>query len=325
MTPTVMPMKELKSYYGNGLNYENINFSDYFRTLSAEAKRQGMLSDKYFSEMKKNMGELLAETIGVFTGNESTSIMNETANDLFESLLYTMDLGLFTFPSHEDALEFISESSITDVYKKGRNTVKQCVFECIGLLVKARSCRINYPDRRYNKFLDSDVMAFLKRYDQRYFSHFSGGVFSYRTVNGCGGYRGILYVKKYLEDIIFENSFVNSFGEGAVQELCYGYCERNGLDYNDMGVNIYSVVLMNRLFAVMSGGEGLSVTKDEAVKLSKLLKKIPETEQRKMIISFADKIDSSPYVHKSLVKLAGHIVRAVNDNDLNRIIYIGEI
>ena len=320
-----MPMKELKSYYGNGLNYENINFSDYFRTLSAEAKRQGMLSDKYFTDMKKKMGELLAEKIGDFTGNESTSVMNETANDLFVSLLYTLDMGLFTFSSHEDALDFISENDIFSVYKLGQDTVKQCIFECISLLVKAKSGRINYPDRRYNKLLDSDVMAFLKKYDRRFFSHFSGMGFSYRTVNGCGGYRGILYMKRYLEDIIFENSFVNRFGEESVQELCYGYCERNGLDYNDMGVNIYSLVLTNRLFVVMSDGEGLSVSKESAVRLSKLLKKLPEPEQKRMIISYADKIDPSPYVHKSLVKLAGHIVRAINDNELNRVVYTGEI
>lgn len=318
-------MKELKNYYGNGLNYDNISFSDYFRTLSGEGRRQGFVSEKRFNLLKNQIGGMLTELISKYTGDESTSVMKETANDIFVSLMYCFDIGLFSFNSHEDALEYILENDIGQLYKLGQKNLKQSILECVGLLVKAKSSRINYPDRGYNAIFDGEILQYLKSYDTVYFAHGTKRMFSYRSVNGTGGYRGILNLRRYLENLIFENKFVNSYGEEKVQNICYGYCEKNGTEYNDMGTNIYSLVLMNGIFAAMAGNEGIEVNSESAAKTLKLLRKLPETEVRRIVIDTADKLYNDPYVHKSIIKLAGHIVNAVNNNDLNSVIYIGAI
>ncbi len=321
----VIRMKELKNYYGNSLNYEYINFSDYFRTLSSEGKRQSFLTEKRFVEIKKKIGEILSELIAEYTGYESTSVMKETANDIFVSLLYCLDMALFMFESHEDALDYIIENDVKTVYRKGQKVIKQCVFECVSLLVKAKRNRINYPHTRYNKILDSEILSYLNRYDSKYFAHGTSRYFLYNSVNGCGGYRGILHLKKYLENIIFENGFVNGFGEELIQNLIYGYCEKNGIAYNDIENNIYSIVLMNRIFAEMAGRDGIEVLKEDALKISKILKKLPENEQRRIIIETSEKIFDYSYAQRSTVRLAGHVVNALKNNDLNKIIYIGEL
>ncbi len=322
---TVIRMKELKNYYGNGLNYENINFSDYFRTLSSEGRRQSLISEKRFVDIKNQIGEILSQLIAEYNGYESTSIMKDTANDIFVSLLYCLDMKLFTFSSHEDALEYIVENNVKDIYKKGQSVIKQCVFECISLLVKAKNNRINYPDRSYNSIFDGEILSYLKKYDSKYFAQGTKRVFSYNSVNGCGGYRGVLHLKKYLENLIFENNFVNKYGEEQIQNICYGYCEKNCLAYNDIGTNIYSVILMNSVFAEMSGNKGVEVKKYDALRLSKLLKKLPEPEQRKLIINAAESVSKDAYVQKSMIKLTGHAVSAINNNNLSKIIYIGEL
>lgn len=323
--PKAIPMKELKNYYGNSLNYDYINFSDYFRSLSAEGRRQTFVSDKKFAVIKDEIGVILSELIAEYTGYESTSVMKDTANDIFVSLLYCLDMALFTFASHEDALEYIIENNVDEVYKKGQKVIKQCVFECISLLVKAKNTRINYPDRKYNSIFEGEILSYLKKYESKYFAHGTKRFFSYNSVNGCGGYRGILHLKRYLENLIFENSFVNAFDENTIQNLCYGYCENNDREYNDIGANIYSIVLMNRVFAEMAGNSGLEVLKTDALKLSKLLKKVPEPEQRRLIISCAENVSNDPYVNKSVIRLAGHAVNALNGDNLGNIIYIGEI
>ena len=77
-----MKMKELKNFYNNSLNYDNIDFSDYFRTLSFEGKRQGLLGEEQFNDIKRQMGELLSNTILAFTGYESTSVKLSTPREL---------------------------------------------------------------------------------------------------------------------------------------------------------------------------------------------------------------------------------------------------
>ena len=325
MNPMIMPMKELKNFYGNGLNYDNINFSDYFRTLSNEGRRQGFVSDSKFTQLKNQVGELLAGIISSFTGYESTSVMKDTANDLFVSVLYCLDMALFSFGSHEEALEFICENDVDAIYKKGQKVIKQYTFECISLLVKLKGNRINYPDRKYNSIFEGEIISYLKKYDSKYFAHGTKRVFSYNSVNGCGGYRGILHLRRYIENLIEENKFVNGYTEGEIQDICYGYCESNGLAYNDIGTNIYSVVLMNAVFAEMAGRGGLEVLKEDAQRVARLLKKLPEPEIRKILISTAEKVSDLPYVQKSMIRLAGHAINAINGNELNKIIYIGEL
>jgi hypothetical protein len=317
-------MRELKNLY-DGLNYENINFGDYFRTLSAEGKRQKFMSEERFFEIKQEIGEILTSLISDYTGNESTSIMKDTANDLFDSILYVLDLSLFTFESHEEALAFIIDNSVSDVYEKGYKTVKQCVFEVISLVVKPKSNRINFSDLSYNKILDGEILSYLKKYNGKYFAHGTKRIFSYNSVNGCGGYRGILSLKRIVENLVFESKFVNSYGEDVVQQICYGYCEMNGREYNDIGCNIYSLVLINAVFARLCGNSGLEVLADDAKNVAKQLKKYPEFEQRRLLCEAAKEVSSERYVQTSIIKLAGHAINAINKNELNKIIYIGEI
>ncbi len=324
MSPMVTQMRELKNIY-DGLNYDNINFGDYFRSLSAEGKRQKFMSEERFLEIKQEIGGVLTAIISDYTGNESTSIMKDTANDLFDSILYVLDMALFTFESHEEALAYIIDNNVIDVYKKGFKTVKQCVFEVISLIVKLKSHRINFSDVSYNKILDGELLSYLKKYNGKYFAHGTKRIFSYNSVNGCGGYRGILSLKKIVENLVFESKFVNAYGEDTVQQLCYGYCEMNGREYNDMGCNIYSVILMNAVFAKLCGKNGLEVLPEDAKNIAKYLKKYPEFEQRRLLYDAAKEISTERYAQTSMIKLAGHAINAINKNELNRIIYIGEI
>lgn len=324
MSPTVTQMRELKSIY-DGLNYDNIAFSDYFRTLSAEGKRQKLMSEERFAEIKQEIGAILSSLISDYNGNESTSIMKDTANDIFDSILYTLDMALFTFESHEEALAFIIENDVLSVYDKGQKVIKQCVFEAISYIVKLKKQRINFSDVSYNMILDGEIMEYLKRYNSKYFAHGTKRVFSYNSVNGCGGYRGILSLKKILENLVFESNYVNGYDEDYIQQICYGYCLKNDREYNDVGRNIYSVVLLNSVIAELCGKKGLEVLPEDAKSVSKMMKKLPEYEQRRVLCEAANSVSDEAYVKLSIIKLAGHVINAINNNTLNSLIYIGEL
>ncbi len=319
-------MSELKTYYGNGLNYDNIDFSDYFRTLMFEAGRQNYIDGKKLKKIKDSLGELLALNIAEFTNYESTSVMNDTANGIFVSILYCLDVALFDASSHEEAVDFISEHDVNEVFIKGQNLIRRHIFECAGLIAKLKARRINFPDISYNLTLNSEIMEHLKKYDSKYYAHETKRIYSYRSVNGGGAYRGIIHTKKIIENLIFENSYVNKYDDDIIQNLCYGYCEANALEYNDMKTNIYSVVLLNELFNVIAGNQqNIELKKECANEVSKELKKYNLYEQRKIILSAGETLSSDPYVQRSVIKLCDHIINAVENNSLSKVVHIGSL
>ena len=82
---------------------------------------------------------------------------------------------------------------------------------------------------------------------------------------------------------------------------------------------------MNAVFARLCGNSGLEVLADDAKNVAKQLKKYPEFEQRRLLCEAAKEVSSERYVQTSMIKLAGHAINAINKNELNKIIYIGEI
>lgn len=82
---------------------------------------------------------------------------------------------------------------------------------------------------------------------------------------------------------------------------------------------------MNMIFAVLTEKGGIEIDKNDATKLTRQLRKYPEPMIRKMILQAAEKVSSENYVQISAIKLAGHLVNAINNNDLNKVIYIGEL
>ena len=82
---------------------------------------------------------------------------------------------------------------------------------------------------------------------------------------------------------------------------------------------------MNEVFCRLAEKEGVEVTREDAIKVSKSLKKLNENEQRKIIYKTLESISNESYCYISAVKLAGHVVNAINNNELNKVIYIGEL
>lgn len=92
-----------------------------------------------------------------------------------------------------------------------------------------------------------------------------------------------------------------------------------------MGRNIYSIVFLNSVIASLAGKKGLEVEKADAQFVSKQLKKLPDYSIRKILCDKTSEMYSDVYSSRSMIKLAGHVVNAVNSGELNKIIYVGEI
>ena len=83
--------------------------------------------------------------------------------------------------------------------------------------------------------------------------------------------------------------------------------------------------MCNLIIAKLCGNDGLEVTYEQAKQVTRNFRKLNEFEQRKYIYEAAKEISNDSYVGLSTIKLAGHIINAINKNELGKLIYIGEL
>ena len=93
----------------SALDTANIDLKNYSTSLTLEAYRTGIISENDFDLLKSKSMEALAEVIGYYTKNESTSIKTDTAKELAKSLIYNVDTAKFnTLPSRSGKYRFIN-------------------------------------------------------------------------------------------------------------------------------------------------------------------------------------------------------------------------
>ena len=169
MRRTKMNNNGIVSY--SALNQENIKRSDYTNTLAAEAFRVGLMTESEIDALRNDLMNALAEIIGLYTKNESSSVKAETARDLTASMMFNIDTYLLTLGDHEKALETLKTRKAYELYGKGY-LINQKLFESAKILYgKARLTRLKNASEAYNKTLDKYFYYYLTHYDARFYAH----------------------------------------------------------------------------------------------------------------------------------------------------------
>ena len=102
----------------SALNQENIKRSDYTNTLAAEAFRVGLMTESEIDALRNDLMNALAEIIGLYTKNESSSVKAETARDLTASMMFNIDTYLLTLGDHEKALDYKLKALIIQQHRQ---------------------------------------------------------------------------------------------------------------------------------------------------------------------------------------------------------------
>jgi len=154
----------------SALDTANIDLKNYSTSLTLEAYRTGIISENDFDLLKSKSMEALAEVIGYYTKNESTSIKTDTAKELAKSLIYNVDTYLLSLGSHEEALKVLIDRKMGELYGKGYLINKRHFEEARQLYAKVRFTRLSEADEEYNKTLDQYFKYYLTKYDPKFTS-----------------------------------------------------------------------------------------------------------------------------------------------------------
>lgn len=192
---------------------------------------------------RKELQWVLAEQIKCFTAGESSSVPTETAEKLFESILYTVAAYLRTVPDPGEVMQHISPRVL---FQEGRRLLETEVKQARQLWAEVKKTRIPTGLIVYNATVDQAMQAFFQTYDLKYAAHENGALLGfpdYPLLEDDQSRGGILYIKQYLEQLERENEWCARFRKNQIRAVLLIYGKKYHLDYHEMIINIPEVLL----------------------------------------------------------------------------------
>ena len=147
------------------LDSRNISKYNYTNTLVAEAVRVGKWSEADVTVLQGELMTALAEVIGYYTKNESSSVKTETARRLSLSMMYNIDTYLYSLGDNDLALATLKDRRAIETYGRGYLINKKHFEDAKHLYGKVRLTRLKDGSEAYNKTLDVYFYNYLKDYN----------------------------------------------------------------------------------------------------------------------------------------------------------------
>ncbi len=153
------------------LDSANLNREDYANSIAAEAMRVGLMTEPEMERLKMDMMSTLADVIGLYTKNESTSLKSHTAEQLAASMMYNIDTYLLSLGDPMQALKVLTEQKPMELYGRGCLINQKHHDDAKHLFGKARFTRLKDAGEQYDKVLDKYFPYYLKHYNAKFTAH----------------------------------------------------------------------------------------------------------------------------------------------------------
>ena len=193
--------------------------------------------------------ELLAQQVLGHNAGQSSSIRVETAEQIFESMLYCIRAYLESQQNgSEPGTELTQGVSLPpkELYRRGLELVKKETLRAKAIYREVLKTRVKTDLLAYNATLDGAIPGFFKTYDPDFAAQENGaltGFPDYPLLRDDRSRGGILYMKAYLEELLLENRFCARYPLNRIRALLFVHGQKHGLDYREVIVNIPELIL----------------------------------------------------------------------------------
>ncbi len=195
-----------------------LSYSEYTLSLIREAEKLGLITAEEESALKAKLFDGLAGVIDEYTEGKSSSVSNDKANELMNSLLYNIDAYLISLKDPMKAFEELREKTVTYLFDCGGVALKRVMADCTAILFNNKKNRLPGGTDIYNRALDEDIRAFTKAYNIRFGAHRNPVVPRYKTALSPKG-SGIVRLKRYLTNMLIENKFCRLYDSEEVKAV----------------------------------------------------------------------------------------------------------
>lgn len=304
------------------------NFSEnhFFKDLLVACYEKKILDDTTLKRISYERLELLKTQLKYYTKDESSSVMVEVAENLLEGIDYTIGFYLKTFGTLELIIENIKNNPLSQILKTGRDLIKETFDESKKLLEHILKNKLKINNYSYDDTIDYGIPLFFKEYEYFFTPHEGSGSIDYQLYMDNMNYKGIEYIRNYLNILSLENEFCSNFDINEINELLKGYDTKS----EELLINVFELVLINSLGLIICGKSLKSLNMNDAdreIIKSKLGKLSPENLQEELLqcsykccsILSIQHYDLISYIKKSTIKLTDWLYESMKVNKLDTV------
>lgn len=309
-----------------GVNPRNDLFS-----LLQEANRAGLVSEAEVQNIQIKMLDLLKDVIISFTSNQSSSVTEETAQNLLRSIIYCLDFYCMKMEDQPNLIQTLQSAGLKAIYKEGLELLDLYVEETRKLCRKVKAEKLATGLIAYNTTIDEAVPAFFSGYDIRFQAHDTAADIDYPLMFDDMNLKGILYIRQYLENLSLENAFCRLFAPKDIEYLLKSYGRTYRIRYEDYLLNICEIVLTNAIFSKMLDNPAgkIKISPAECSILKDNLNRAAPEELPSIIKSAANKMITElnitepaiiDYVHRYEAELLARIKGALQHDTFSKLV-----
>ena len=192
---------------------------------------------------KRELLFVLSEQIERYTAGKSSSVPMETAENILQSILYCVKAYLQAIPDAGTAALHITPRIL---FQEGQRILSSEVEKARHIWTDVKKTRIPTDLYVYNSTVDEGIKGFFSTYDLKFAAHENGalcGFPDYPLFCDDRSLEGILYMKRYLEQMKRENIWCAQFGKNKIRSILLVHGLKYHLDYREMIVNIPELVV----------------------------------------------------------------------------------
>ena len=272
-------MQELAGIYSNIEN--NLNNKYYFQSLVKEGNERKILSDQRVEHIQLSLFRLLKDHINRYTSYESSSVRTEKAQQLLQSICYTIGAYLKTIQGIKNQLELLDSCDMNELFSFGITVLKKYIEESKISLKKLQSEALNINNLAYHNTIFTGIPEYFQYCDIKYAPQDDAGSIDYPLFVEITDLEGVEYIREYLNRLNIENDFCKFFNRNCIEQLLNGY----HTDYPDLLINIFEIILINGIGLVLLNKDiyQLNITEEDRFELKIKLGRLTEDQLQEQL------------------------------------------
>lgn len=297
----------------------------YFQSLFQECCSSGLLTDLQIERIQMELIELMGKEIERFTNDESSSVPVEKAQEILQSITYSMGYFLKNTTDMTQKIDILKEMKIQELFYKGMEEVSAGKKRADALLKELTKDYLRLDNYAYHDTIFTGLPEFFHNYTIEFGAHEIPASFDYPSFETIIDISGVEYIEKFLINLTLENRFLICFPIHNINQLLKGF-DRSS---EHMLINLFELVLTNAIGCELLGKKitELDITWEEQQWLQRNLEKLDRTELEQKLKNALIEINKevSPdtevyaYAYEILSPLAGRLSLNLQNNTLGKV------